>query len=133
MRKKQAKVWQPEPGQWLVFRTDTQVRANSVDIYVMLQVPTLYAYGFFVVQGETPKEKDIRELLNAGFKKDGSWARKVTLPKGDPSEKLFREMAEPNGVKVDVQPTALLEPFATPFKEDFARTAFSPAGMFSVQ
>jgi tetratricopeptide (TPR) repeat protein len=131
MSGKQAKSWQPEPGQWLIFRTDTQVRTNPVDIYVMLQVPTLYAYGFFLVQGERPKEKDIRELLNAGFKKDGRWTRRLTLPKGDPAEKTFREIAEPNGVKVEVQPIALLEPFAAPFKEDFARTAFSPAGMFS--
>jgi tetratricopeptide (TPR) repeat protein len=131
MSGKEVKGWQPEQGQWLVFRTDTQVQSNSVDIYVMLQIPTLYAYGFFLVQGERPKEKEVRELLNSGFKKDGRWARKLTLPKDDPAEKMFREIAEPNGVKVETQPGARLEPFAAPFKEDFARTTFSPAGMFS--
>jgi tetratricopeptide (TPR) repeat protein len=131
MSGKQAKGWQPEEGQWIVFRTDTQIQSNSVDIYVMLRAPTLYAYGFFLVQGEQPSEKDVRELMNSGLKKDGHWAQKLTLPKGDPAEKMFREIAELNGVKVDVQPSALLEPFAAPFKEGFARTVFSPAGMFS--
>ena len=131
MSPKLANHWEPEPGQWLVFRTDAQIQTDAVDIYVMVQIPTLYSYGSFLVRGEKPKEKDIRELLNSAFKKDGSWARKLTLPKGDPAEKMFREIAEPNGVKVDVQPTAVIEPFAAPFKEDFAKTAFSPAGMFS--
>jgi hypothetical protein len=131
MNRKQKIPWQPEPGQWLVFRTDSQVKTNPIDIYVMVQIPSLYAYGYFAVQGECPKKSDVRDLLHRAFQKDGAWTKKLTLPKGDPCEKVFREIAEPHGVVVDLQPTALLEPYAAPFKSGLARTAFSPAEMFS--
>lgn len=129
MMQRQAKGWQPEPGQWLVFRTDTQVQAQSVDIYVMLQIPSLYCYGFFLVPGMEPNEKDVKQLLQKAFRKDGSWPHRLTLPKGDPAESVFRKFAEPNKVSIDTQPMALLEPFARPFKEDFGKFAISPSGM----
>ncbi len=131
MPQKTTSQWQPEPGQWLVFRTDAQVREHPIDIYVMVQIPSLYAYGSFVVKGEQPDKSDVKELLNSAFKKDGGWAGRLTLPKGDPAEAFFRQEAESHGVKVDVQPNAMLEPFAAPFKEGFAKTTYSPAGMFS--
>ncbi|MBI4405596.1 MAG: tetratricopeptide repeat protein [Deltaproteobacteria bacterium] len=133
MAGKQENQWQPKPGQWLVFRTDTQVQNDPVDIYVMMQLPSLYAYGSFVVQGEQPVKKEVGKLLEAGFKKDGSWPSYLTLPKGDPAEKLFREVAEPHGVKIDVRPSSELEPYAAPFKAGFAKQAYSPAGMLSLE
>lgn len=131
MSRIQANKWQPEPGQWLVFRTDAQVRENPIDIYVMLQIPSLYAYGSFVVQGEQPKKSEVKALLNSAFRKDGSWARRLTLPKGDPAEIFFRQEAESHGVKVDVQPSAILQPFAAPFNYEFGKTTYSPSGMFN--
>jgi tetratricopeptide (TPR) repeat protein len=127
--RKTTKPWKPETGQWIVFRTDSQIRVQPIDIYVMLQIPSLYAYGFFVVQGEVPEKEEVATLLQAGFKKDRAWAKRLTLPKGDPAETLFRNIAESKGVEVDTQPSALIEPYAKPFKEDFEKIAFSPTGM----
>ena len=129
MTRKQNKDWQPESGQWLVFRTDTQVRSECVDIYVMLQIPSLYCYGFFLVQGVEPKESDVEQILQKAFQKDGRWAKRLTLPKGDPAETIFKKLAESKKVTVETQPMGLLEPYARPFKEDFGKVAFSPSGM----
>lgn len=95
----------------------------------MLQFPSLYCYGFFLLQGIEPNESDVKNLLMRAFKKDGSWARKLTLPKGDPAESCFRKFAEPNNVRVDEQPKAFLEPYARPFKYEFGKVVSSQSSM----
>ena len=129
MSSKRAQSWQPEPSQWLVFRTDTQVQNRPVDLYVLLQFPSLYAYGFFFVEGTVPNESEVKKLLGSGAKKDGRWPRLLSVPKSDPAEPALRKIADKHGVVVETRTVKEIEPFARPFKEEFARFAFSPSGL----
>lgn len=35
-------AWKPVDGQWVIARTDVMVQTSPVDVYVILEVPSLY-------------------------------------------------------------------------------------------
>ena len=44
--------WEPMDGQWVVARTDAMIETSPVDIYAILEAPSLHVRGFEIVTGE---------------------------------------------------------------------------------
>ena len=119
--------WAPQPGQWLISRLDSQVKDTPIDLYFLLQLPSGYAYGHFLVEGELPAKREVKGLLRMAAKKDGRWPDVVTITKGDPAVELFRKELEKKDVTLEEQPAAYLEPHCRELMEAFGEQFYSPS------
>jgi len=129
MHKTKRPGWEPDNHQWILDRTDTQVQDESIDIYFLLHFPSGYCLGSLNVVTTEPLASEVEEFLLKAFKENRGWPPKVTLPKGDPAESIFRSVLDKYQVRVEVQPKAALLSYTQEFKSGLGEFAFSPAAL----
>lgn len=118
-----------ENDAWLVFRLDTQVKSESVDIYILMDLPkgTLLVHEISVGEGLSLNQAEV--FLKNGKAKKGSYPRRLLLAKGDPAEPALRKVAGTLGVALDIVPASQLEELIAPVKEDFGAHVYSPSSI----
>lgn len=132
MRKPLKPSWEPEDQQWILDRTDAQVQDQSVDIYFLIHFPSQYCLGHIIVVKTEPSVSEVEELLLKAYQENRSWPPKLTLPKGDPAESVFRFVMDKHRVKVEVLPRSELHAYTQEFKVGFGQVAFSPSAISCV-
>ncbi|SBT09139.1 hypothetical protein ACCAA_670062 [Candidatus Accumulibacter aalborgensis] len=45
--------WKPVAGEWVLVRSDAMVSTSPVDVYLIVEAPSLYVHGFESVAGES--------------------------------------------------------------------------------
>ena len=116
--------WEPVDGQWVIARTDAMIKTSPVDVYVILEAPSLYVHGFEIVTGEGMTTKVAEGFLRKAFESRRSWPPRLAVPKGDPSGAMAR-VAQSLGIQVEELPRSVIEGYAAPFLADFAKEGFS--------
>jgi tetratricopeptide (TPR) repeat protein len=115
------------PGEaWLVFRVDSLVQDQPVDIYLLMDVASTYIFGNIVVLGELPDVKEITKLMRDAYKTKKSWPKKFFCPAQDPAEDLFRRHAQGKGISFEVAPLSYFERIIGPLKKSFGQRFYSP-------
>jgi TolA-binding protein len=116
--------WEPVDGQWIIARTDAMIKTSPVDVYVILEAPSLYVHGFEIVTGEAMTRKVAEGFLRKGFESRKSWPPRVAVPKGDPCGTVMARVAQSLGIQVEELPQSVIEARAVPFLADFAKEGF---------
>jgi hypothetical protein len=73
-----------ENDAWLLFRLDTQVKEQPVDVFVLMDLPSGIILGFESILGLTVNPEEAQRLLQARWDQKGIWPRRVLIGKGDP-------------------------------------------------
>lgn len=121
-----------ENDAWLLFRLDTQVKENPVDIFLLMDLPGGIILGFESILGLSLNPEEAQRLLQAGWDQKGIWPRRVLIGKGDPSEKTIQTALASHGVKLESAPRGQLKPLIAPLKESFGSQFYSPSSFSSV-
>jgi len=121
-----------ESDAWLIFRLDTQVKDQPVDVFLLMDLPSGTILGFKTILGLTLNPEEAQDLLQGGRDQKGRWPRRVLMGKGDPSEKTIQTALAIHGMNLESVARDHLEPLIAPVKESFGRQFYSPSSFSSV-
>ncbi len=121
-----------ENDAWVIFRLDTRVKDQPVDIFLLMDLPSGIILGFESILGLTLNPEETQKLLQGGRDQKGRWPRRVLIGKGDPSEKTIQTALSSYGVKLDSVVRGQLEPLIAPVKESYGQHFYSPSSFASV-
>lgn len=124
-RESAGRRWEPVKGQWVIARTDAMIKTSPVDVYAILEAPSLYVHGFDIVTGASMTAKAAERLLRKGFEGRASWPPRLAVPKGDPCGAVIARVAQSLGIRVEEILLAEIEAYAAPFLAEFAKQGFS--------
>jgi tetratricopeptide (TPR) repeat protein len=118
-----------ENDAWLVFRVDTQVKNESVDVYLLMDLPKgiILVHEISIGEGLSPSQAE--EFLKKGKSKKGNFPKRLILAKGDPAESVLLQAANAFGMALDTVPASQLEGLTAPLKKDFGKHFFSPSSI----
>lgn len=111
---------------WLIFRLDTQVKDQPVDIYVVMDLPSTMILTLDTIETEL-FQKQADKLLREAKVKSNRKPRRLILGKGDPAEPALSNAAKKMGISFESVPSAYLEDLTAPVKEEFGKEFFSPS------
>jgi tetratricopeptide (TPR) repeat protein len=111
---------------WLIFRLDTQVKNQPVDIYMVMDLPSTMILTLDTIEAEL-SQKQADKLLKEAKMKSGKKPRRLILAKGDPAETVLLQAAEKMNISFESVPSAYLEELTAPLKEEFGKEFFSPS------
>jgi tetratricopeptide (TPR) repeat protein len=117
---------------WVIFRLDTQIKNQPVDIYMILDVLSDMLLAFKIVEDEI-LQKHADELLSEALAKKGSTPNKLLLTKGEPAECVFRKSAEDIGINLELVAASHLEEFIVPCRRYFGEQFYSPSSLAYVK
>ncbi len=115
-----------ENDAWLVFRLDTQVAKQSVDVYMLMELPG----GAIVGHESAPellREQQASDLLMLGKSKKARLPRRLMLVKGDPAESAFLGVCAKHSVRLEIVPAPHLEDILAPIKKSFGEHFYAPS------
>lgn len=121
--------WKPVAGEWVLARSDAMVGNSPVDVYLIVDAPSLYVHAFESVAGESMSTKVAQGLLTKAFESRGAWPPRLAVPKGDPSAAVIARLAAAKRIAVAERPLWELAAYVAPVLESFARQGFSVAGL----
>ena len=113
---------------WLVFRIDTQVQNQPVDIYILLDLPSNQILIHEIVISEL-SQKQSNQFLKTGLAKKGDKPLRILLAKGEPAESVLKISADDLNMKLELVPASCLEKLTAPLKQSFGQTFFSPSSV----
>ena len=108
---------------WVAFRVDCLIQKQAVDIYVLMDASSGYAFGHVIVEGELPGSREIGELMKCYPKIKGifrkSWFLDPDLENVNPEIAYLREIPQHNGAilfeagtaKSDIRTALSLSPY----------------------
>ena len=104
---------------WIVTRLDSmiQVEERPIDIYVLMDAGSAYAFGHIAFIGETPSKKEFKALFRRARKQSKRWPTKIYIPKEDPSEAIVKSLATDVGMILEPIPGPYLDLIVGPIKE----------------
>jgi hypothetical protein len=110
---------------WIAVRINEKfllVQNEPYDIYILMDAASCYVLGHVLsrVVDEAPKEKDVKELLQAAFQAKNQWADILILTGSSPADDAFRKQAEREGLSIKTVKPSDLEAIIGPLKESFA-------------
>lgn len=121
-----------ENDAWVIFRLDTQVKDQPVDVFLLMDLPSGIILGFESILGLSLNPEEAQKLFQGGRDQKGRWPRRVLIGKGDPSEKTIQAALASHGVRLESVPRDQIEPLIGPVKESFGRKVYSPSSFASV-
>lgn len=118
-----------ENDAWVIFRLDTQIKAQPIDIYLVADLPSgvILAFGSDPSGGITAT--GVSNLLKEAKGKKGLWPRRILLGKGDPAEDFFVDATKVYDLALEVVPIPYLEDLVAPVKESFGGHCYSPSSI----
>jgi tetratricopeptide (TPR) repeat protein len=117
---------------WIVFRLDTQIKNQPIDIYMILDKSRDMLLAFKLAEDEmTQQHAD--EFLREAFARKTSVPSKLFLTKGDPAEYVLKKAADNNNVHLELVAASCLEEFIAPCKRYFGEQFYSPSSLTYVK
>ncbi len=117
-----------EKDAWLIFRVDTQVQHQPVDIYMVMDLPSGMIIAQEVIEDEM-SQLQVDALFRAAKIKKGNMPCRMMITKGDPAEIHLKSLAQDLKIGFESVPAPYLEALVTPFKQSFGKEFFSPSTM----
>ena len=114
---------------WLVFRLDTQVKNESVDIYMVMELASGILAGQELAVGEGLNATVAENLVVSCGKRLSSLPLRIVLAKGDPAEAAFAAVATKLNLDFELVPTIAVEGLIAPVKEQFGSHFYSPSSL----
>ena len=111
---------------WLIFRLDTQVKDQPVDIYMVMDLPSTMILTLDTIETEL-SQKQANKLLREAKIKNSRKPRRLILCKGDPAEVVLSNAAKKINMDFESVPSAYLEDLTAPIKKEFGKEFFSPS------
>ena len=94
----------------MIARTDVMIKTSPVDIYAILEAPSLHVHGFEIVTGESMTTKAAEGFLRKGFQSRTSWPPRLAVPKGHPCGPVIGQVAQSLGIPVEDAVADLMMP-----------------------
>jgi tetratricopeptide (TPR) repeat protein len=113
---------------WLVFRIDTQVQEQPVDIYMLLDLPSNQVLIHETVVSEL-SQKQATQFLKQGLDKKGDTPSRILLTQGDPAESVLRKAAKNLNISLELVLAPYLEQLIAPIKKSFGQAFYSPSSL----
>lgn len=116
----------PENDAWLIFRLDCQVQSQSVDIYMLMDLPS----GMILtheIASDLLSAEQATGLFQQGKVKKGRLPKRILLSKGDPADMVIRQAADALRIVLETPPASYLEDLIAPVKESYGNEIFSPS------
>lgn len=111
---------------WLIFRIDSQVKNQPIDIYILMDLPSEFIMAHEIVLSEL-SQKQADKLIKKGKSKKGALPQRLLLTKGDPAEGCLRKSAEDLSMTLELVPAPYLDELIAPVKQSFGEQFFSPS------
>jgi len=115
-----------EESTWLVFRLDTYVNKQPVDIYMIMDVQSESILSQAITATEL-SNKQLAHLIQQGKQAADKIPHRIIVEKNDPVELFVQRQAVKLGVKCEIIPKAYLESLIASTKEYFSEQIFSPS------
>jgi tetratricopeptide (TPR) repeat protein len=109
---------------WLIFRFDTQVQSQPVDIYMIMDLPSEIILAHEIVETELSPIQAFNLFKTAQVSK-GNYPPCIILAPGDPAEKYLKELSTDLQIDFESIPAVYLEPLLDPLKRSFSQNFFS--------
>ena len=110
---------------WLVFRLDTHVKHQAVDIYMIMDLPNGIILAHAPVVDEILGANQAEALLQDGQGRKGARPKRLILVKGDPAEEVIHTASTRAGIRFESLPASYVEDILAPVKESFGQQFFS--------
>jgi len=106
---------------WVACRLQTldTVAGDPVDLYILLDAASGYAFGHLLVLDELPSARETQELFEKAYEEKRQWPTKLIAAKLDPALEIFQAQADAAGFPLEVVPTAYLEDIVRPIQESY--------------
>lgn len=106
---------------WIVCRLDSLLFVNDdpVDIYVLLDAASQFAFGHIAYLGDGPNLQEFKALFKRAHKQSKKWPKKLLIPKEDPFEIMLKEIAAAHGIISEMVPLPYLDPILDPLRKSF--------------
>ncbi len=106
---------------WIAFRLQTldTVAGAPVDVYVLLDAASGYAFGHLVVFDEVPSARETQALFEKAYEAKRQWPTKLIATKLDPALAIFQAQADAAGFSLEVVPEPYLEDIVLPLQESY--------------
>ena len=128
MQTYQQDVLSDKKSGWLVFRLDTQVQDQPVDIYFIMDLPSGMIIAQEIVEAEL-SQAQAESLFKQGKQKVNKVPTGFILAKNDPAETVIRPLTEKLGIHFELVPAFYLEEWIAPIKQLFGKEFFSPSSI----
>ncbi len=108
---------------WVISRLKSIlfVKNEPVDIYILMDAATGYAFPPLTFLGELPSAKEFQAYFKRARKNVKTWPKTLYLGKEDPAEALLKPIAEEIGATFSMVPTTHLNPILQPLRESYDR------------
>jgi len=113
---------------WLIFRIDSQVQAEPIDIYMLMDLPSGNIMSHEIVVSVL-SQKQADTLLKQGKQKKASTPKRLLLAIGDPAEKFLRKSAKSLSMTLELVPASYLNDIVAPIKQSFGEHFYSPSSL----
>lgn len=110
---------------WLIFRIDSQVKDEPIDIYLLMDLPSSDIMAHEIVVSML-SQKQADTLLKQGKTQKGAIPKRLLLTIGDPAEEFLRKSAKSLSMKLELVPAPYLDEIIAPIKQSFGEQFFSP-------
>lgn len=113
---------------WLVFRLDTQVQHQPIDIYMIMDLSSGAILCHDLIEN-TISQKDVDHLLQQAKSQNGNFPRCIFLAYGDPAEPFIDKLSKKLKINFESVPAHYLEELVAPVKKSFGEQFFSPSSI----
>lgn len=113
---------------WIVFRLDSQIKDQPVDIYLILDIASDELLAFQVVYDELSQQQ-ADEFVSEALRTGDAIPAKLLLTAGDPAELVLRKSVESVGIKLEAVAASEIEKFVAPYKLYFGKNFYSPSSL----
>ena len=113
---------------WLIFRVDTQIQHQPVDIYMVMDLPSGEVLAIETVETEPSLENMSSLLMSAQLKKN-LFPHRLLLTKNDPAQTLLETLSKEYGMELVMTFSDHVEGLVAPLKKSFGEFCFSPSCM----
>ena len=113
---------------WLIFRVDTQVQHQPVDIYMVMDLPSGEVLAIETVETEPSLENMSSLLISAQLKKK-LFPHRLLLIKNDPAQTFLEALSKEYGMELVITFSDHVEGLVAPLKKSFGELCFSPSCM----
>jgi tetratricopeptide (TPR) repeat protein len=117
-----------EDPAWLVFRIDTEINKQPVDIYMTMDLPSGEIIAFEIVETEL-SQAQANLLLALTKEKKKTLPKRIILAKNDPAEGFLQKSAKNMHIGFEAVPAEYLNELTAELKQSFGEQFLSPSSL----
>ncbi len=112
---------------WLIFRIDIQIQNKSVDVYLIMDLPSEFIFAQEIVE-DIISEQQITNLINKA-QNTAKLPKRIIIAYGDPAQENLMQLSKQLNFELELTPAPYLEPLISPIKQSFGEHFFSPTSI----